>query len=1078
MSITMLCLLAWCHPLAAEVDGNWFNPEISIDTVLACNDLIQKSLDGNCEALISPDDLLEDYSGPAEDYGIDIADEAGLVVENPVTGAYTGEVLTVTVTHIPSGNSCWGNILIEDHLAPEITCTDFTIPCFQELDSVPFAIAVDNCDLNPTVVLVNLEVEDEDPCESVIIRRTFVAYDNQNNYSAPCLQTLTMELTDLPAFPKDTLWQCDIYSAFPNVINATQLTDSLATTGSGVPDVALGNNCPYTVTHSDLFFSSCGGSFTILRTWTVINWCTGQIILEDVHGGDNLQLIRVRDTLPPVLTMEPLTVSANVRGSNTAGCTAINFLPPATVTDNCHGWSLEIFTPIGEANYINGADGNDGGVIPAPGLPTGIYTLWYVATDICGNKDSLAVPLTVADLIAPVTICDEITNVSLDNNGFAEIEAAVLDDGSYDNCCLNSFLVRRMDAGCTPADTLFGPTVVFCCGDVDSMVTVVMRAVDCAGNFNDCMVLVEVEDKIAPVLVSCPPPAEIDCAFFADSLESQIAAGNFEVLEPYGMPQFSESCQLVYLLDTVIWNPGQCYNGELIRSWKVTDLGANAVLSCSQVLTITHDYNWWVTFPADITVSCTDTLPTAGEPQVFFENCELIATTFSDQVFTVVPDACFEIVRIWTIINWCETGTTFNDDVVESSEQALNYDLNGDGVKSSQTFRDGLNTSNFEEYSWRHGAQPDGVVVHQQVIRVLDDVAPIVICPVQWEVCILDSNCVAIVEMPWPDIHDCSPDISVTAQGELGTGLGPFEDIGSGIYHMTYIVTDNCNNTSTCATTVVVKDCKKPVPYCVNGLSVTLGQDTSVTIIADDFNEGSFDNCSGDLVFSFSPDISFNSLELDCYSLGTVFVGVWVTDGAGNQDYCETFVFVDDNIGICQGPPLIAGMANDEMGNSVSKVEVSLNGAVVKSDTTGAAGTYSFEVVPGGDYTVTPFKDMNPLNGVTTFDLVLISRHILGTGLLGSPYKLIAADVNKSGTITTADLVVIRKLILNMNTEFPGNSSWRFVPKNYVFANPVNPFLEAFPEVRNVNDVSSDLMDVNFVAIKIGDVNASADPTL
>jgi len=202
-----------------------------------------------------------------------------------VTGAHTGEVIVVTVAYIPSGNSCWGTVLVEDHFPPEINCSDFIIPCFQELDSVPPALAFDNCDTYPAVLLVNIETDEETPCAGVTIRRTFVACDNRGNYSAPCLQTLTMEQPDLPDFPNDTLWQCDIYGAFPNVTQASSITDSLGTTGSGVPNVALGNYCPYSVTHSDLLFNSCGASFTILRTWSVINWCTGQVILEDSSRG-------------------------------------------------------------------------------------------------------------------------------------------------------------------------------------------------------------------------------------------------------------------------------------------------------------------------------------------------------------------------------------------------------------------------------------------------------------------------------------------------------------------------------------------------------------------------------------------------------------------------------------------------------------------------------------------------------------------------------------------------------------------------------------------------------------------------
>jgi hypothetical protein len=82
-----------------------------------------------------------------------------------------------------------------------------------------------------------------------------------------------------------------------------------------------------------------------------------------------------------------------------------------------------------------------------------------------------------------------------------------------------------------------------------------------------------------------------------------------------------------------------------------------------------------------------------------------------------------------------------------------------------------------------------------------------------------------------------------------------------------------------------------------------------------------------------------------------------------------------------------------------------------------------------GDYTVTPTKDNDPLNGVSTFDLVLINKHILGLEPLNTPYKMIAADANNSRSITTFDIVELRKLILGIYTELPNNTSWRFVDK-------------------------------------------------
>lgn len=116
--------------------------------------------------------------------------------------------------------------------------------------------------------------------------------------------------------------------------------------------------------------------------------------------------------------------------------------------------------------------------------------------------------------------------------------------------------------------------------------------------------------------------------------------------------------------------------------------------------------------------------------------------------------------------------------------------------------------------------------------------------------------------------------------------------------------------------------------------------------------------------------------------------------------------------------------------------------------------------------------------GLDCYDLFLISRHLLGTQPLGSPYKIIAADANKSNSVTTQDLVAIRKLILFVETEFPNNNtSWRFVDAGYTFPNPANPFTEVFPECAKL-DLSSASQTADFIAVKVGDVNGSADPGL
>jgi len=129
----------------------------------------------------------------------------------------------------------------------------------------------------------------------------------------------------------------------------------------------------------------------------------------------------------------------------------------------------------------------------------------------------------------------------------------------------------------------------------------------------------------------------------------------------------------------------------------------------------------------------------------------------------------------------------------------------------------------------------------------------------------------------------------------------------------------------------------------------------------------------------------------------------------------------------------------------------------------------------GATCTLQPFKNDDLLNGVSTFDLLLISKHILGQQLLENPYDLIAADVNASGSISTFDILELRKLVLQISDEFPnGNTSWRFIEADHVFANPSDPFSEPIPESTWLSNMNRDMVGKNFIGLKVGDVNGSA----
>ena len=113
-------------------------------------------------------------------------------------------------------------------------------------------------------------------------------------------------------------------------------------------------------------------------------------------------------------------------------------------------------------------------------------------------------------------------------------------------------------------------------------------------------------------------------------------------------------------------------------------------------------------------------------------------------------------------------------------------------------------------------------------------------------------------------------------------------------------------------------------------------------------------------------------------------------------------------------------------------------------------------------------------NGLSTLDVIIAQKHILGVQLLDSPYKLLAADVNQSESISTIDLINMRKVILGIEPTFSSNQVWKFVPAAYQFPDPNEPFEEI---ISNNQMTFSDNPNTyyKFIGVKLGDLNGSAE---
>ena len=177
-----------------------------------------------------------------------------------------------------------------------------------------------------------------------------------------------------------------------------------------------------------------------------------------------------------------------------------------------------------------------------------------------------------------------------------------------------------------------------------------------------------------------------------------------------------------------------------------------------------------------------------------------------------------------------------------------------------------------------------------------------------------------------------------------------------------------------------------------------------------------------------------------------------------------------------QGPAAIAGVLRTKLGTGIEGAELSLSGqSRLQARTSNGEGRFSFEGLRLlYDYTLRPALDKDPLNGVTTRDMIAMQRHLIGIKALTNPYDLIAADINSSRSVTVADIIALRRLILGLDQRFIANTSWRFVDADYTFPNTGNPWAPAFPEIRNYNDLGGKVANSHFVGVKIGDLNGDA----
>jgi len=1000
---------------------------------------------------------------------------------------------------IPTTDFLWGDwwLYLEDASAGGvITLNDVEIHWESKgFNSSTFGF-IENCSSTLDFELVDEDLDDLDCQElggifSAIQTYTYTATDDEGNKAQPCTFTITYERRSLDdvVFPGDTTLLCP--NAFTNGIdnwdtNNNEYPDPLVDEAGvplvdGLPIFPNIGFCEINVNFEDQLIDICPGEYKILRKWTALDWCTSELI-------DTFQIIKLGPENNILVTTCP--VDDLIYYSDPYTCTGSVSLPPPTLavktcSDVVYSVSYLLSPDGGATPPSNGFYISTGELFPITqnatieDLPVGCVWIKYTLYDQCGNQGECFTEIIIRDNIPPFPVCDQFTVVTLTNNGWAQAFAGSFDDGSHDNCTDVRFYVRRMEDNCDDPDIPEPPIAVilpdgrefhdyekFCCSDVgNSNLLVELLVFDFAGeknfefstdgngnricvptgedNYNSCMVNVTVQDKLDFVL-QCPADIEVECG--TDVTDLSITGDLGTILDNCGMGDSS------YTDDPDL---NSCGVGEIIRTWSV-EIGGETK-TCEQIIYIyldiytDGDIDWpdHEVFVEGCMNADTDPSNT-GEPDLGLDVCKLVSATYEDQVFTFADGACFKIIREWVVIDWCL------------------YD-----------YTDGQ----------------EGLWEYSQVIKVNNTIDPVIEGCGDREFCAYGEDCDGTIDLTINVSDDCTSfdDLNVSYTIDLFND-GTIDDIGttndaSGVYpvgehKIKWTVEDMCGNKTLCAELFDVQDCKNPTPYCLGGITTVIMNDPNVAeveIWASDFDLGSFDNCTDDedLIFSFSSDITETNRTYDCDSLGLRVVQVWVTDEAGNQDYCTTMVNIQDNAGICGGTAnnnLVSGRIVSENQEPVEFVEITMEQMTsneIRTFTTTTDGNYAFSnVILGPDYELRATRDDNYLNGVTTLDLVLIQKHILGLQSFDSAFKAIAADVNNSESVTAIDLVELRKLILGIYDELPSNDSWRVVDASQTYPSASQPW--PLNEDINLYGISGSSPNNDFIAVKIGDINGSA----
>jgi hypothetical protein len=961
-------------------------------------------------------------------------------------------IVTLTVTDEAGHSStCTAIVTVQDVTPPIALCHDITVMLDENGQVTITAAQIDNGssdNCGDITLQVNPSTFDCDSPGANIV--TLTVTDGSGNTST-CTAIVTVDMPDPPV-------------ALCHDITVTLVNGTITITGAQVDngssaqcgdvtldvdpdtfncdDVGEVNIVTLTVTDEGGSTATCTATVTVLEAPPVAI-CQNITVNLNASGMVTITAAQINNNSTDdcgiaMMNVTPASFNCSNLGSNvvtltvtdfsgnTSTCTAIvtvhDITPPVALCQNITVTLNGAGTIVITASQVNNGSTDN---CPPPNLSVfpntfdcddiGDNIVTLTVTDGSGNSSTCTAIVTVQDGGGLVANCQNVT-IFIDSNGNAFVDPSQVDNGSGGGCNGGSL---DFDLSQTNFD----------CGDLgDNIVT--LTVTDNLGNTATCTAIITVVDNLLPV-ITCPANLTVDCHTLM----------NPDNTDQFGNATATDNCPGVIITETHVINLNNCNIGTITRTFTATDASGN-IATCIQVVTVSNSNPLdegditWPDSPVSVNI-CNSTEPQNipnGVPVIDPEalQCANPIINHVDVIQMMVDNdpntPCKIITRTWTVTDNCQT--------------------------------------------------PTATFTFVQTINVQDMVPPL-FTNINDMTKVANANCVAFFSLI-ASATDCSG-VTITNNSPYGvnSGSNASGNYPVGVTTVLFTATDGCGNISTMDVVITVTDpnpttfqCEKMIVYLPEELEITLS--ARIFVI---FGDG---GCSDpdDFIVSYSGTDPFDTtMVFDCGDVGvTTFpLWFWTADGTELVDSCA---FADlelrDPDDFCNDGLVLIGDVMSEAGQAVSGVEVAITNAPMTPDTTDNKGRYTLSgLSKGTGYLIVPYNDKKPREGVSTLDLVLIQKHLLGRAKLNTPYKMIAADANRSGNITALDLLDIRKLILGITDRFTNNTSWRFIDQSYQFPDPYNPFANAFTEEVWMDSVSHDFNTINFVGIKVGDINGS-----